>query len=105
MGNKIGFCLLNKKGQSTVEYVLLMAVVLTFMTTVWNSKAFEDFFGKDSKFFVAFANSVRVNYRFAANVPLDTDIGDSVSGRHPSFTSGSTTRFFTHGKDEGYPLQ
>ena len=93
----------NIKGQSTVEYVLLLAVVLTFMTTIWNSKAFKDFFSKDSKFFAAISEKVRVSYRFAAVVPIDTGIGDNPIPRHPSFTIGVDTRFFTQDASDSYP--
>lgn len=103
MGFKKQFSLLNNQGQSTVEYVLLLAVIFTFLTTVWNSQAFKDFFGEDSKFFNAVAQKVRVNYHFAANVPLDTALVENPILEHPSYVNNGQTRFFTLAEDETYP--
>ena len=93
----------SNKGQSTVEYILLMAVVTSLMTTVWNSRAFKDFLGEDSDFFNGIAEMIRLNFQYAAVVPLGTESSDRPQLNHPSFISNGTTRFFTHGEDSPYP--
>ena len=98
-------CLKNNKGQSTVEYVLLMAVALTFMTTVWNSNAFKEFFSEDSNFFTAFSQRIRTTYQFAANTPLDTEFPQRPTLNHPSFVGEGATRFFTHDNQTPYPAR
>lgn len=105
MGYKKYFYLLrNKKGQSTVEYILLLAVVITFMTTVWNSRSFKEFFGEDSSFFTRISQKIRIDYRYAANLPIDTDNPVTPIPIHPSFSPGSgETRFFTHNGTSAYP--
>jgi hypothetical protein len=97
MGSKKHFKILNQSGQSTVEYILLLVVVVTFITTVFNSRAFKEFFGDDSAFFTAIAEGLRTNYRYSTVVPLSDDIGLAPVREHPSFYSSedSTSRFFT----------
>jgi len=90
-------------GQSTVEYILLMAVVMSLMTTFWNSRAFKDLFGEDSSFFNGIAEVIRINYQFAATVPVGTEVPDTPTLNHPSFISNGQSRFFTHGRDGAYP--
>ena len=89
----------NQLGQSTVEYVLLLAVVLSVFFTVFRSRTFQDFFGEDSSFFNAIAQKMRLDYRYGTNVSADEDIGSGISNNHPTFSQpdGSVSRFF------GYP--
>lgn len=104
MGNIKRPRILNSEiGQSTVEYILLMAVVVSLMTTVWNSRVFNDFLGEDSDFFNGIAEMIRVHYQFAANVPAGTEY-DSPTLVHPSFVNGTRTRFFTHAGGGSYPV-
>lgn len=86
-----------------MEYILLLAVVVTFMSTLWNSQAFRDFFGPDSNFFKGIAEKVRVNYHFAATVATDTALVDSPIANHPSYVLNGETRFFTIDSSEFYP--
>jgi hypothetical protein len=103
MGYKTKFFLLKKdSGQSTIEYVLLLAVVLTFMTTIWNSKIYKDFMGEDSEFFNGIAKRIEVNYQYSVNVPTGTTSPNPPALHHPSFSTGSDSRFFTY-KEAAYP--
>ena len=104
MGNKRVHTLLkNESGQTTVEYILLLAVVITFMTTIWNSKALKNFIGEDSDFFNALAQGIRVNYQFAATVTPDTETPDAPVLNHPSYYNAGQSRFFTFNGSIGYP--
>lgn len=100
MGNQRDFFTLGKKkgqrGQSTVEYILLLAVVVSLVSTVINSSYFKRFFGENSSFFVSLANSMERNYRYAGKVPLGEGISEDPVRDHPSFinTETSTSRFF-----------
>jgi len=106
MGSKKNINLLNEKGQSTVEYILLLVVIVTFITTVFNSRSFKEFFGDDSAFFNAIAKGMRSNYRYSSVVPEADDIGLAPVKAHPSFFSSesNTSRFFTFdGGGQPYP--
>jgi hypothetical protein len=101
MGNKKSATSLNNsRGQSTVEYVLLLAVVLSMFYSVFRSRTFQEFFGEDSSFFNAIAQKMRLDYRYGTNVSAGDDIGSGISSNHPTFAQpdGSVSRFF------GYPL-
>lgn len=104
MGNKKNSKILNKSGQSTVEYILLLVVIVTFISTVFNSRPFQEFFGEDSSFFTAIAKGIRLNYRYASVVPESDDIGLSPVKTHPSFYSNDdgASRYFSFGGGE-YP--
>lgn len=97
VGNKkpIHF-LKGQKGQSTVEYVLLLAVVVSLVTSVFNSPTFQEFFGEDSQFFNAIAERMRLDYRYSTKVDSGDDIGNARPTAHPSFSQpdGSLSRFF-----------
>lgn len=103
MGYKIKLHVLkNNSGQSTIEYVLLLAVVVTFMTTIWNSKVYKDFLGEDSEFFNGIAKKIEHNYQYSVTVPIDTTTAIPPPTNHPSFSSGANSLFFTHNGDT-YP--
>ena len=55
--------ILKQVGQSTVEYVLLLLVVVTLAYTVFNSRAFKGLLGEDSKFFEAVFKKIAYAYR------------------------------------------
>jgi Flp pilus assembly pilin Flp len=100
MGNKKQTHFLKSQfGQSTVEYVLLLAVVVSLFVSIFRSPAFQQFFGEDSSFFNAIAQKMRLDYRYGTNVTIDEDIGSGISTNHPTFAQpdGSASRFF------GYP--
>lgn len=97
MGNKISFKILKReKGQSTVEYILLLVVVMMFVNTVINSDLFKRFFGGNSPFFQTMATGIARNYRYAAVVTEGEVIGPNPVLAHPSFakSGGSDSHFF-----------
>lgn len=53
----------NRLGQSTVEYILLLAVMTTIILTILKSDAFQSIFGKDSEFFARLGKMVEFSYR------------------------------------------
>lgn len=93
-------CFLNQKGQSTVEYILLFAVITIAVNTVFRSEAFQAMFGENGKFSKEFRAESEYSYRHA------------IRGRklwrepkynrpHDSYKKGAKTRFF--GAKEPYP--
>lgn len=88
------YLLLNSKGQSTVEYILLLAVVLSLSLVVLKSDSFQNFFGKESNFFKAMKDRVEVSYRHAYVFPIEDDT-TNYSTPHKSYAQdANTSRFF-----------
>jgi len=99
MGNRF---LLNSRGQSTVEYILLLAVVISLAYLVINSRKFKDLLGRNGTFANNMKNEAEWNYRFASpgNVGFSTiNYGSS----HPTYWNSvkSTTHFI--GPKDPYP--
>lgn len=95
---------LKNQGQSTVEYLLLIAVVISILTTIFNSNLFKDFIGNNGRFAKAIKEETQWNYRHALPgrqvSPVPIFYG---SGAHPSYYNSSlgNSRFF--GPVEPYP--
>lgn len=53
----------NNQGQSTVEYILLLAVVISLFSVVFNSAAFQNLLGPEGSFFQATAAKIEFSYR------------------------------------------
>ena len=53
---------LNQRGQTTIEYVLLLAVIIGLASTVFRSRLFQEVFGADSDFIAALI--VRMEYAY-----------------------------------------
>lgn len=58
--------ILGSCGQSTVEYILLLAVVISLIYTITNLPAFKRLLGEGGTFAVAMKNQMEWNYRFAS---------------------------------------
>lgn len=101
---QIHFLKRSDDGQSTVEYILLLAMVIGLTFTIFNSRAFKNFLGKDSNFFKVVAERIQMNYRYASRIPLADDIGSAPTADHPSFArDSSTSRFFGYKDGQDYP--
>ena len=95
----------NDKGQSTVEYILLLAVVTSLFFTVFRSEMFQKFFGENSSFFQTIAERIAMNYRYATVVDIGDDVPPIPPDNHPSFAlpDGSASRFFGYNDETVYP--
>jgi NADH:ubiquinone oxidoreductase subunit 3 (subunit A) len=86
----------NEKGQSTVEYILLLAVLVSLGVSVMNSARLKQFLGPNSEFFGKLRDRIEYSYRHG-NVGLSsTDNSDYESGNHNSYTNpeDSNSRFY-----------
>ncbi|MFZ4713090.1 MAG: hypothetical protein ACOYL6_05245 [Bacteriovoracaceae bacterium] len=89
----------NKKGQSTVEYILLLTVVATVVMSVFKSKLFMENFGKDGKILVQYKKQFEFAYR--NGFPYDGKDYD-YDNLHPSYSVGAgESHFFV--PQEAYP--
>ena len=52
-----------RRGQSTVEYLLLIAVVVTLLTAVLRHPRFQNYIGEDGEFFQRYSQVISYTYR------------------------------------------
>ncbi len=92
----MGSPLLNSKGQSTIEYLLLLVVVASLAATVFNSAAFRNIFGNDSSFFAIMQNRIQFTYRHGLEGEKEDSFNYGDGTGHHSYYSqeDSNTRFF-----------
>ena len=62
----------NDKGQSAVEYILLIAVLSSIGYSFYNNKRFKEFMGGEKGFFVALRKGMEYSYRYGR--PLDDEV-------------------------------
>lgn len=87
----------NTKGQSIVEYIMLLAVVMSLSMAVIKSDQFQLYMGPKSPFFAALRNYFSYTYRHGqAPPPNKAERDDSgYSAIHGTYFDGSQTKFFT----------
>jgi cystathionine beta-lyase/cystathionine gamma-synthase len=85
---------LSASGQSAVEYVLLLFVVVSLGLAVFNSRPFKELFGPNSSAFEAVRKRMEYNYRYTQDGREDT-LGSEYSGFHDSYVNGGSTHFFS----------
>ena len=84
----------NESGQSAVEYILLLLVVVSLAMSVYNSRTFQDFFGEDSSFFDAIKNQMELSYQYG-QMDISSKVPD-YNGKHEGFFNPdeNQSRFF-----------
>jgi hypothetical protein len=102
MGNR-SYKFLKQTGQSTVEYILLLAVVISLVYTLVNSPLFRQFIGRNGTFAQKMKATTEWNYRFGSQGVLPFTQINYSSATHPSYwnSSASSTHFF--GPLKSYP--
>jgi hypothetical protein len=86
----------SEKGQSVVEYILLLLVIVVLSNAVFKSDLFLDFVGPDSDFFQRLKVQTEYAYRHGVNHQIDDD-SDYEGGHHTYINPQSgLTRFFTN---------
>ena len=90
--------LLKQLGQSTVEYILLMALITTVILGLLNSAPFQKIFGEDSEYFDQLGDMIEFSYRHAYLGDDDERRNDNYNYGgaidHQSYKLEGTTRFF-----------
>jgi len=82
--------ILNEKGQSAVEYLLLLVVVTSLSYAVFKNPKFKEFFGQDSSFFAAMRDRMQYSYRHGL---VGFEDNSSYTGIHDTYATGGSTRF------------
>lgn len=88
----------NYLGQSTVEYVLLLATVMFIVGLVMRSPLFAELLGEDSRFFANLKKRMEHSYRYT-HIPIDRVIPDD-SGRDDS-PYGNVRSHTSYAADDG----
>ncbi|MAX67445.1 MAG: hypothetical protein QF441_12140 [Bacteriovoracaceae bacterium] len=86
-------------GQSTVEYLLLFAVVATLAAFIFKSNAFDKIFGKNGQFANAYKNELEYTYRHGLYGRTPYTKPNYKSSKHDSYNG----RFF--GAADPYPAR
>ena len=93
---------LDKSGQSSVEYIILLGMVVLLTLSILNNDYVQNFIGKDAAIFAQFSKYYQYSFRYP--LPGSNDTGVDYSDSHDSYVNPDSgkTRFFTYGQ-EGYP--
>lgn len=94
MENKKLSILKNSGGQSTVEYLLVLLVVVSLAFTVFTSDAMTNLFGKDSSVFAAIRKRIEYSYRHGLAGSDDSSNYDTSHDSYLNVEKGDKTRFF-----------
>lgn len=98
----------NQRGQTMVEYILLLALAVSLVMTFYNSEAFRRLFGNQGLLGQKVKSQNEFAYRHAFSYsgqggrPADIARNERDGSQHPSY-KGDPTRFF--GPDEAYGSQ
>lgn len=90
----------NNKGQTLVEYILLLVVAVSLVMTVYNSQAFKRIFGEQGEIGNKMKTQNEFSYRHAFAFKSDGSVTDIPPDNreisiHPSYAEpGAGTRFF-----------
>jgi hypothetical protein len=81
-------------GQSSVEYILLLVVLVVVGLTLFKSRAFTDFFGPNSAFFQQLKDKHEFTYRHTVS-GKNTEDNSNLNNFHESYidTNRNATRF------------
>lgn len=93
----------DQKGQSMVEYIMLMAVIVVIAVSIFQGRRFQSLFGEQGSFAVFYKRELEYSYRHALRGNGATPETVDYNTPHDSYVSGGTTRFF--GARESYPTR
>ncbi len=84
-----------ENGQTMVEYILLLAVVMSLVVAMYKSKYFKNFFGETGQFATAFKAEMEFSYRNAYGARIPGQPLKYTDAKHPSYSGPGASRFFT----------
>ena len=93
---------IDQSGQSTVEYIMLFAMIAILLTTVYNSDAIKKIFGKEGTFAKTYKEEIEFSYRHAHRGRKPFQQPNYSNNSHSSYSrGGGSSRFF--GAVNAYP--
>lgn len=94
------FTRVDQRGQSSVEYIMLFAMIAVLVTTILNSDSFQKIFGRDGTFAKTYKEEIEFSYRHTYRGREAFQQPNYASPQHPSYVDGQT-KFF--GARDAYP--
>lgn len=91
----------NEKGQSLVEYIMLLAVVASLVSFVFKTDFWQSYFGPEGKFEKAFRARMEYSYRHGMEGESFYSPPNYNSRNHDHYYNGAATRFYR--PNEPYP--
>jgi hypothetical protein len=98
----------NSKGQSVVEYILLLAVLSSLTFGLLNNKNFKGLINGNKGLFVSLRHRMEYSYRYGRELNSDVNIEDAIAFRyqtnkHDTYFSPkeNQSRFFSGGDPYG----
>ena len=87
----------NKKGQSVVEYILLLAVISSIGFSVYNNRKFKEFLGGNSGFFAELRKGMEYSYRYGRPLNAEVNYDEAMefnygSNRHHTYYNEKSGR-------------
>ena len=91
-------------GQSTVEYILLLAVVVSLVITILNSDIVKSYIGKDSQVMANMRKNLEYSYRHGLGRAGSTEEDNfDYSGNHNTYYNNQVGKTHFFGLKEEYP--
>ena len=92
---------LNQKGQSVVEYILLLAVITALGYTLYSNPNFKKFFGERG-FFEVLRGRISFAYRYGYE-GIGSEDFEYNTNKHPTYLNDETnsSRFFSPAEEYG----
>ena len=87
-------------GQSLVEYIMLLGLLLMIGISIFKSDMFKNVFGEDAALFEKLKKQFEYEYRHGLSGLEDTT-NETYGGAHESFFKNGKTRFFS--PETSYP--
>lgn len=94
----------SERGQTSVEYILLLAVAVSLTLTFYRSQTYQRIFGPNGELGTQLKVENEFGYRHAYlrnRPPSDVEKPTNNASDHPSYSDGGRTRFF--GPKNVYP--
>ena len=92
----------NKKGQSVVEYILLLAVISSIGYAFYNNRSFKDFIRGDVGLFANLRKRMEYSYRYGREMDASVDHDQAMNfkyntNRHDTYFNAKTgsSHFFS----------
>lgn len=99
--SQVSDILKNHRGQSVVEYVLLLAVISAIGMTFLNNKNFKEFVSGEGGLFYGIRRSMAYSYRYGRELNSEVNYDEAMnfsygSNKHDTYfnTKENTSRFF-----------
>ena len=85
-----------KKGQSTVEYILLLVVVMSIASAIFKGAGFNRIFGPNGTIATEYRKQLEFSYRHGfIKSGAAGEKPDYGNGKHESYRSNTNSRFFS----------